>query len=111
MSTTENINLNEFYFEYKVSPTFDKLHKILRQLKTNTSAVPCTFGSVANGYLGILVSTVQYNTVVPGAPFVPPPMPGTLVIYPAYTQYRISMAKTQYKADLREHQTYILMQR
>ena len=54
--------------------------------------------------------TAQYNTVSPGAQFVPPPMPVALIIDPAYTQYQITMTKTQYEAALREHQTYILMQ-
>ena len=62
MSTTENINLNELYFEYKVltkiigKPTFNKLNKMFRKLKINTSAVPFTMGVGDNGYLGILVS-------------------------------------------------------
>ena len=59
----------------------------------------------------MLVSAAQYNTVAPGAPFVTPPMPGKLVINPAYTQCQIAMAKTQYEVALRDHQTYILMQR
>ena len=84
---------------------------MFRQLKANTEAVPFTLGGGANGYLGMLVIAAQYNTVTPGAPFVPPPMSGVLVIDPAYTQYQIAMAKTQYEAALREHQTYILMQR
>ena len=37
-------------------------------------------------------------------------MPGHLVINSAYTQYQITIAKTQYEAALCEHQTYILMQ-
>ena len=117
MRTTENINLNKFYFEYKVftkiigEPTFDKFHEIFWQLKANMAAVPCTLGGEANRYLVILVSDTQYNTVAPGAPFVTPPMPGALVINIAYTQYQIAMSKTQYKTALREHQTYILMQR
>ena len=92
MSTTANINLNELYFEYKVltkiigEPTFDKLHEMFRQLKANMAAVPCTLGGGENGYLGMNVSSAQYNTVAPGAPFVPPPMPGALVIDPAYMQ-------------------------
>ena len=116
MSMTANINLNELYFEYKVltkiigEPTFDKLHEMFWQLKANTAAVPCNLGGGKIGYLGMLVSAAQYNTVSPDAPFVPPHMPGHLVIDTAYTQYQISMAKTQYKAALREHQTYILMQ-
>ena len=59
----------------------------------------------------MLVSDVQYSTVEPGTPFVPPPMTGHLVIDLAYTQYQIVMAKTQYEADLHDYQTYILMQR
>ena len=62
----------------------------------------------------MLVSAAQYITVAPGAPSVSSPMPGHLVINPAYTQYQITMAKmakTQYETDLREHQTYILMQK
>ena len=69
-------------------------------LKANTAAVPCTLVGGANGYLGILVSAAQYNTVPPGAPFVPSHMPGHLFIDPAYTQYQIAMAKTQYEAAL-----------
>ena len=90
------------YFEYKVltkiigEPTFNKLHKIFRQLRENTAAGPCTLGGGANGYLGMLVSAAQYNTVATSAPFVPPPMPGHLVIDTAYTQYQIATARTQY---------------
>ena len=86
-------------------PTFDKLHKMFRQLKANTEAFPCNLGSRANGYLEMLVSAAQYNTVAPGIPFVPPHMPGALVIDPAYIQYQIAMARTQYEAALREHHT------
>ena len=107
------MNLNELYFEYIVltkiigEPTFNKLHEMFRQFKENTAAVLCTLGGRSNGYLGMIVSAAQYNTVATGAPFVPPPMPGVLVIDPAYTQYQIAMANTKYKADLREDQPYI----
>jgi len=114
---TSNINLNELYFEYKVltkivgEPTFNKLHVLLRELKANTAAVPCTLAGGANRYLGMLVSAAQYQTVAPGTPFVPPPQPGALVIDPTDTQYQIMIAKTQYENALREHQTYVLLQR
>ena len=84
---------------------------MFRQLKANTSALPGTLGSGENGYLGMIVSAAQYNTVAPSAPFVSPPMPGHLFIDPDYTQYQMAMAKTQYKSALHEHHTYILMQR
>ena len=98
---TANINFNKLYFKYKVlakiigEPTFNKLHEMFRHLKANTAAVPCTLGGEANGYLVMLVSSAQYNIVAPVATFVPPPMPGALVIDPAYTQYQIAMAKTK----------------
>ena len=105
------------YLDYKVltkiisEPTFDKLHKMFQKLKANMTAVLCTLGGGANGYLGMLVSAEQYSTVAPGAPFVPLSMPGHLVIDPDYTQYQIAMDKTPYEAALREHQMYILTQR
>ena len=114
---TSNINLNELYFEYKVltkiigEPTFDKLHVLFRELKSNTAAVPCTLAGGANGYLGMLVSAAQYETVAPGTPFIPPPQPGPLIIDPTDTQYQIMIAKTQHETALREHQTYVLLQR
>ena len=114
---TSNINLNDLYFEYKVltkivgEPTFDKLHVLFRELKANAAAVPCTLAGGANGYLGMLVGATQYQTVAPGTPFVAPPQPGALVIDPTDTQYQIMIAKTLYETALREHQTYVLLQR
>ena len=92
-------------------PNFDKLHILFRKLKANAAAVPCTLAGGANGYLGMLVSRVQYTTVAPGTPFVAPLAPGPLDIDPTATQYQIMLAKTQYETVLREHQTYILLQR
>ena len=106
---TSNINLNELYYEYKVltkilgEPNFDKLMVLFQELKANTAAVPSTLAGGANGYLGVLVSAAQYQTVAPGTPFVPPVAPGTLVILPGDTQYQIMIAKTQYETALREH--------
>ena len=114
---TSNINLKELYFEFKVlpkiagEPTFGALHEMLKQLKANSAAVPCTLGGGANGYLGILVSPAHYNTVAPGTPFVPPPMPGPLVMNPGDTQFQLQQRKTLHDTALKEHQTYLLMQR
>ena len=62
---TSNLNLNDLYFEYKVltridgEPTFDSLMVLFQELKANTTAVPCTLGGGANGYLGMVVSAAQ----------------------------------------------------
>ena len=96
---TSNINLDKPYFEYKVFTkimvelTFDKLHEIFRQLKANTTAVPCTLGGGVSGYLGMHISVSQYATVAPSTPFVRPPMPGALVIDSDMTQYQIAIFK------------------
>ena len=84
---------------------------MLKQLQANAAAVPCTLGGGTTGYLGMLVSAAQYNTVAPGTPFVTPPMPGPLVLTPGDTQYQIAQRKTQHETALKEHQTYVLMQR
>ena len=101
--SASNINLNELYFEYKVlprivgEPTFNHLHEILKQLKANTCAVPCTLGGGANGYLGMLVTPLKYATIAPGTPFVAPQMPGALLINPTDTQYQIAINLKQEK--------------
>ena len=100
MSTT-NINLNKLYFEYKVvpkivgNPPLNALREILQRLKVNNVVMSSTLGEGANEYLGILVSAPAYARVAPVTPFVPPHMPGTLVITPIDTQYYIVMAKLQ----------------
>ena len=112
---TSNINLNELYFEYKVltkiivEPTFNKLHEMFYQLKSNTAAIPCTLGGGINKYLGMLISAARYATVAPTTPFVPPPMPGALVIDSNMTQYQIAITKNQNNIALHEHQTYVLL--
>ena len=104
--STANINLNELYFEHKVlmkiigEPIFTHLHELFRELKANTVAVPCTLGGGANGYLGMLVSAAQYETVAPTTPFTAPVIPTALVIDPAGTQYQIAITKTQYDTSL-----------
>ena len=78
---TANINLNALYYEYKVltkivgEPNFNKLMVLFKELKANAAAVPCTLAGGANGYLGMLVSAAQYQTVAPGTPFVRPNAP------------------------------------
>ena len=110
---TSNINLNELYFEYKVLQkiigklNFDKLHKVFRQLKANTAAVPCTLTGGANGYFGIIFSTTQYHIVAPGTPLVAPTPLEALVTNSTATQYQIMVAKDLHTTTLREHQIYM----
>ena len=67
---------------------------LFQELKASTAVVPCTLAGGANGYLGMLVSADQYNTVALGTPFVPPVAPRALIINPTATQYQIMIAKT-----------------
>ena len=52
---TENVNLNEIYFEYKVlpeiigTPKFNALRKMIKKLKTNTASVTSTLVGGDNG--------------------------------------------------------------
>ena len=115
--STSNINLRELYFEYKVlmkiigEPDFEKLHLLFCKLKDNAAAVQCTLGGGSNGYLGMLVTNVQYTTISPTEAFTPPLMPTALVLDPGFTQYQIALSKSLYDTALREYQTYMLMQR
>ena len=59
----------------------------------------------------MLVSASKYSTVVPTTPFLSPPIPEPFFIDPDFTQYQIAITNTQYETAIREHQTYILIQR
>ena len=58
---------------------------LFQELKANTVAIPYTLAGGASGYLGMIVSKVQYQTVVPGTPSVPPVAPVVLAINPGDT--------------------------
>ena len=78
------LDVKELYFEHKVftrivgESTFDTLQKMLLQIKTNASSVPCTLDGGAQGFVGVVLSPTTYATLDPMTLFVAPTPPGIL---------------------------------
>ena len=70
------------FFEYKDlekihgQPTIDSIARLLRQIKRNAQRVHTTLGGGQLGYLALVLSTVDYNTIPNSAHFNRPTDPG-----------------------------------
>ena len=93
------------YFEH---PTLSKIHGepnfvMLRKLKTelmqNASSVPSDLGGGANGHLGLLLTSLEYQCVSAVA-YVRPVHPGILVIPHPCTQHETTRLTTEHKQQV-----------
>ena len=114
---TSNTDFKELFFEHKIlpkiegEPTFKTLHILLQLLKDNACPVPCTLGSRTNGYVGMLVSDVSCQILVPDTPLIAPVHSGPLTTVPDATQYQIALVKSLHDKATRVFRDYALMQR
>jgi hypothetical protein len=65
------------------APDFSSLSELKQLLGANAAEKDTTLGGSANGYLGLILTAAQYNTIAPGTPFVTPIFPGNQPIIPA----------------------------
>ena len=74
------------FFQYKEldrirnQPTLDSLINLLRQVKINAQSVTTTLGGGQLGYLALVISETDYNTIPNSRPFVRPTHPGVFVV-------------------------------
>ena len=75
------INYRENYFQHpsltKIcgDPTYESLAKLEKECKANGKSVRTTLGGGLQGHLGLVSSTIAYQRVSPGVPFVRPILP------------------------------------
>ena len=116
MFSTGKTNFRELYFEHKPitnihgEPIFADLYLLLHKLKENLPSVPCPLGGCAYGYLGIIITPLQYMIIVPGNPLVDPPSfhPGPYALV-AGTQCKISTAKSTHETEVKDALDYGLI--
>jgi hypothetical protein len=65
------------------APDFSSISELKQLLGANAAEKDMTLGGGANGYLGLILTAAQYNTIAPGTPFVTPIFPGNQPIIPA----------------------------
>jgi hypothetical protein len=65
------------------APDFSSLSELKQLLGANAAEKDTILGGGANGYLGLILTAAEYNTIAPGTPFVTPIFPGNQPIIPA----------------------------
>ena len=79
------------YFKYKTptpirgEPTHKSLKRLKLELQSNASSVETDLGGGNHGYLGLVLTDVEYASIPHTVPFVPPNYPPALVIPPTAT--------------------------
>ena len=86
-------------------PTEPTVKLLQRQLYTNARAVPSTHGGGVHGYLGSIMSVLEYDVLAPNRPWVPVVHPGGLLVHaPDDTAQAIRALDRAYDATMREFQ-------
>ena len=103
--TISTINYHEAIFEHpnltKIIgiPTYDALHLLHNEIKSNAISVHSNIGGVQHGYLGLVVSPTAC-TLLSNSPFVPPIHPGILAIPVVVTCHAQDELKRQYDENI-----------
>ena len=117
MKSTSSVNYKDSYFEHPVltkirgEPTYETLHHLKNELKSNASSVPTTLGSSNHGYLGMILTPEEYQCIAPENPFKQPQNPGILVPNPAGTAAQIASAEDTHCITKKIHLDTLLLKR
>ena len=103
MTSTSSINYKDPYFDHLVltailgEPTYETLHHLKNELKTNARSVPTTLGGRNHGYLGMILTPAEYHCIAPTDPFTWPPNLGVFVPNPAGTAAQTESAENTHR--------------
>ena len=103
MTSTSPVNYKDSYFEHPVlnkidwEPTYKTLHHLKNELKTNVISVPTNLGLLNHGYLGMILTSAEYQHIAPDDIFTWPPNTGVLIPNPARTAAQIASAEDTHR--------------
>ena len=101
------VDYQSSYFKYKTPtpirgvPTYKALKRLKMELQANASSVETDLGGGNHGYLGLVLTDQEYNTIPNTAPFVPPNYPPPLVIPQTATPIQAIELKERYNEQKR----------
>ena len=108
--TLGSIDYATSYFKYKTptpirgTPTNQTLKRLKTELRANASSVESDLGGGDHGYLGLVLTDVEYASITPTPPvFVPPPYPPALVILAGTDPVAALTIREQHKHEKREY--------
>ena len=103
MTSTSSVNYKDPYPKQPSltticgEPTYETLHHLKNELKENASSVPTTLGNGNHGYMGMVLTPVEYLRISPNNPFTWPPNPGVLFPNPNGTAAQIAIAENNHR--------------
>ena len=71
-------------------PTYETIHHLKNELKSNVSSVPTTLGGGNHGYLGMILTPAEYRHIALTYPLTQPSNPGVLIPNPVGTAAQIT---------------------
>ena len=103
MTLTSSVNYKDSYFEHRViikirgELTNETLHHFKNELKSNASSVSTILVGGNHGYLGVILTPVEYHRIAPADLFIRPPNLGVLVPNPAGTAAQIASSEYSHR--------------
>ena len=107
MTSAGNTDYASVYFKYGTptpitgEPSNKSLKRLKTELSANASSVDTELGGGDHGYLGLILTDVEYARITPTPlPFIAPNFPGPLVIAPTLTALQQVQARETHKESL-----------
>ena len=104
MTSANNVDYANVYFKYKIptpingEPSNKSLKRLKTELRANGSSIDTDLGGGDHGYLGLVLSDVEYARISPApTPFVAPNFPGSLLVDPALSAVEQVQARESHK--------------
>ena len=105
---TPNIDYAASYFKYKKAtpiqgtPTNKSIKRLKTELRANASSVETDLGGGDHGYLGLILTDVEYARITPAPPpFIAPGFPANLIIPAQATQVEAMELRENHKESKR----------
>ena len=92
-------------------PTYETLHHLKNELKSNVCSVTTTLGGGNHGYLVMILTPAEYCRIAPNDPFAWPPNPGVLVPNPNGTAAQIASAENDHRFTKKLYLETLLIKR
>ena len=105
MTTANNVDYANVYFKYKIptpihgEPSNKTLKRLKTELRANGSSVDTDLGGGDHGYLGLILSDMEYGRITPTL-FVAPNFPGPSLVDPALTAVQQVQGRETHKEKI-----------
>ena len=103
------VDYQSSYFKYKTPtpirgvPTYTALKRLKTELQANASSIETDIGGGNHGYLALVLTDEEYNSIPNTEPFVLPTYPALLVIPPTATAIEAMQMKEEYNDGRRRY--------